>query len=270
MPTHDLVKTLHDLKMPAMAASLLSQFDDPASEERTFEDRLASLLKAECLRRADERAERFLRLAKCPAMADLALWQANGRTGLKRSMIDSLASCAWVDRTHNLLITGPSGIGKTFLACALGREAAKKNRSLAYWRLPALLDALHTAKEAGRLIDMRARLERTRLLILDDWLVDCPSQEDVQELRRVIETREGKASTLVASQYPIDAWHRRLGDPTLADGILDRLTSVAHRIALAGASMRRRAPDPMALDQGVVTLSEQPAEQHRRSARTGQ
>src|ERR1700722_4124837 len=96
MATHDLVKTLHELKMPAMAASLMLQFDDPASEERTFEDRLASLLRAECLRRADERAERFLRLAKCPAMADLALWQANGRTGLKRSMIDSLASCAWV------------------------------------------------------------------------------------------------------------------------------------------------------------------------------
>jgi DNA replication protein DnaC len=170
--------------------------------------------------------------------------------GLKRSQMASLAGGEWLRAAHNLVITGPTGTGKTYLACALGNQACRQGVSVRYFRLPRLLEALAIAHGDGSYARLMGQLAKTQLLILDDWGIQALSGAQRNDLMELIEDRHGLSSTLIASQLPVEQWHDYLGEPTLADAILDRLLQHAHRLPLAGESMRRRSGNPPITQQG--------------------
>jgi DNA replication protein DnaC len=152
----------------------------------------------------------------------------------------SLASCQWVKDRRNILLTGPTGIGKTWLACALGHKACREGYAVLYLRLPRLLQELPIAKGDGRYAKRMASLAKTDLIALDDWGLAVLSDENRRDLLELLEDRHGRRATLVTSQLPVDHWHEALGDPTFADAILDRLVHNAYKITLNGDSMRKR------------------------------
>ena len=163
--------------------------------------------------------------------------------GLDRGLIQALAAGRWLYERNNVLILGPTGIGKSWIACALGNQAARNGFSVRYQRLPRLLDELALAHVDGHAARLLARLARIQLLILDDWAMAKLTAEQRRDLMEVIDDRHQRASTILATQVPIERWHDMIGDPTYADAILDRIIHNAYRITLTGDSMRRRKPD---------------------------
>jgi DNA replication protein DnaC len=161
--------------------------------------------------------------------------------GLDKSLILSLAACSWIGRGLNVLVCGPTGVGKSYLACALGHKACLEGYSVVYLRLPRLFEELRLAKADGRYGKLMLGYARTDLLILDDWGLAPMSDQQRRDLLEMLEDRYGKRSTIVTSQLPVTAWHDAIGDPTLADAILDRLVHNAYKIELKGDSMRKHA-----------------------------
>jgi hypothetical protein len=164
----------------------------------------------------------------------------SGRSGLDRGLFQSLTTCAWIRDSHHVLIAGPTGVGKSWLACALGHKACRDGFSVLYRRAPRLFADLATARGEGRLARLMRSLERTRLLIIDDWGPEPLNAEQRRDLLEIVDDREGKGSLLVTSQVPISRWHEIIGDPTLGDAILDRVIHRSHRIELKGESLRKR------------------------------
>ena len=152
-------------------------------------------------------------------------------------------SCRWVTEHLNILITGPTGVGKTWIACALAQKACRAGHTVQYLRLPRLLQELAIAKGDGRYPKLLATLAKTEVLILDDWGLAKLTAENRRDLLEILEDRHGVRSTLATSQFPIEKWHDVIGDPTLADAILDRLIHNAYRLRLRGESMRKHAPN---------------------------
>jgi len=157
----------------------------------------------------------------------------------------------WIDRHENLLITGPTGLGKSWMACALGHKACRDDRRVMYHRVPRLFQALAIARGDGRHARVLKSIERTELLILDDWGLSILNAIERRDLLEILEDRQGRGSTIVTSQLPVDQWHEAIGDPTLADAILDRLVHNAHRLNLTGESMRRKMSTTKHLDQNA-------------------
>jgi DNA replication protein DnaC len=171
--------------------------------------------------------------------------------------MQALASGQWIRQHRNVLISGPAGIGKSWIACALGNQAAREGVSVLYKRLSRLLDELAVARLHGRQARVLKTLARTRLLILDDWAMVKLTAEQRRDLMEVIDDRHGRASTIVATQIPLDRWHDQIGDATYADAILDRLVHNAYRLEMKGESMRRRAARQSADDAIVDKIDEQ-------------
>jgi DNA replication protein DnaC len=172
--------------------------------------------------------------------------------GLDRTTMQGLASGQWIRQNLNILLVGPSGLGKSWIACALGNRAARDGHSVLYKRLSRLLDELALARLQGRQTRLLASLARTRVLILDDWAMIKLTAEQRRDLMEVIDDRHGRASTIIATQIPVDRWHDQIGDPTYADAILDRVVNNAYRLELRGDSMRRKAAPDTTPNNGNV------------------
>jgi DNA replication protein DnaC len=250
MLTHPTLDKLHALKLTGMTAALSEQLQMPDIEELSFDERLGLLVDRELTARDNRRLTSRLRRARLKHPAALEDIDYRQPRGLDRSLMQALASCRWVKEHLNILITGPTGVGKTWLACALAHKACREGHTALYLRLPRLLQELAIAKGDGRYPRLLGTLAKTEVLILDDWGLVQPSAEQRRDLLEILEDRHGIRSTLATSQLPIDKWHDFIGDPTLADAILDRLVHNAYKITLKGASMRKR--------QATLTETTQP------------
>lgn len=238
--------TLRGFKLFGMAEALEQQLGDPELQSLSFEERMGLLIDRESTSRENRRMTRLLRLAKLREQACFEDIDYRHPRGLQKSQFAPLAACNWVRKAQNICLSGPTGTGKTFLACALGHAACRQGLSVRYWRLPRLFETLRIAHGDGSYARLLTSMAKTDLLILDDWGLQKPATQERNDLLEVLEDRYGKRATLVTSQLPVKNWHAYLGEPTVADAILDRLVHNAHKIQLTGDSMRRKAK---AIDQ---------------------
>ena len=230
---------LHTLRLTGMLQALDEQLEQPAMAELSFEERLAILVDRETLSRENRRLERLLRAAKLRVSACVEDIDYRHPRGLEKPRMASLVALEWIRQSLNLCLTGPTGSGKTWLACAFGNEACRRGFSVRYLRLPRLFEMLRISHGDGSYTKLMNQLLKTDLLILDDWGIQKVSAAQRNDLMEVIEDRHGRRSTLIASQLPTDHWHEYIGEATIADAILDRLLHGAHRINLTGESMRK-------------------------------
>jgi DNA replication protein DnaC len=226
-----------------MLEALEEQIQMPDIGQLDFEDRLGLLIDREATYRDNRRLQTRLRKAKLRHNACVEDVDFRSPRKLGKTLFMQLADCRWLKEHNNVLIIGPTGIGKSYLACALAHKACREGYGALYFRLPRLLHDLGIAKGDGRYDRLLKTIARIDLLILDDWGLDTFTKEQRLDLLEILEDRHGIRSTLVTSQLPADAWHDIINDPTLADSILDRLVHNAYRLILDGPSMRRsRSP----------------------------
>jgi DNA replication protein DnaC len=240
MLSHPTLERLHALQLRGMARAFEEQMQMPECAELSFAERLGLLVDREAADRESRRLTRRLQHARLRLEAAVEDLDFRTPRGLDKRLVLALAGCQWIDQRLNVLITGPTGVGKSYLACALAHKACRDGYTVLYHRLPRLLGELALARGDGRYPQMMARLGKARLLVLDDWGLEPLTDTHRRDLLEILEDRYDRRSTLVTSQLPVEAWHDALGDPTLADAILDRLVHNAHRIELRGESMRKR------------------------------
>jgi DNA replication protein DnaC len=239
MLTQQTLDLLHSLRLTGMAEALEEQRGVPDVASLAFEERFALLLEREKSTRENRRLTRLLQVARFRLTACVEDLNFRAKRGLDRALVMRLASGEWVQQHTTLLITGPTGTGKTFVACALGHAACRHGFTVRYLRLPRLLGELAVARSDGSYGKLMQMLAKMDLLILDDWGLAPLGDRERRDLLEVIEDRTGRRATLVTSQLPVDHWHDLVGDPTFGDAILDRLVHHAHRITLTGGSLRR-------------------------------
>ena len=237
---HPTLDKLQKLKLTGMLSALADQMSVPDIHQLDFMDRLGLLVDREDTERENRRLGSRLRRARLRHNAALEDIDYRARRGLDRALIQSLASCRWVAEHLNVFVTGPTGVGKTWVACALAHKACREGYTARYARFPALLRDLAIARGDGQYPRLLAALARVDVLLIDDWGLEPMNAENRRDLLEVLEDRYGVRSTVVTSQLPVDQWHESVGDPILADAILDRLVHNAYRIGLEGESMRKR------------------------------
>lgn len=231
------------MKMSAMAEAFQKQLESPQFAELSFQERLGMLIDTEWTVREQRKLSRRLKGAKLRYQASLEDIDFKTPRGLDRQVVLSLGTCAWIGEHHNLVITGPTGTGKTYLASAFAERACRSGFSARYVRAPRLLQDLAVAQADGSYGRVLVKLAKTDLLAIDDWLIAPLKDQERRDLLEIIEDRAERSATLIATQLPVKAWHGAIGEPTLADAICDRLIHRAHRIELRGTSLReRRSP----------------------------
>lgn len=230
---------LHELRLTGMAAALEEQRGMADVDQLSCEDRLALLLEREKTERENRRLNRLLQQAKLRLPAAVEDIDFRAPRGLDRSLVLRLAGGDWIRRHQSLLIVGPTGSGKSYLACAFGHSACRQGLSTRYFRLSRLLNELSVARGDGSYPKLLLKLAKTELLVVDDWGLAPLADLERRDFLEILEDRYGQRATLVTSQLPIDHWHDVAGDPTFGDAILDRLVHNAHKLILKGGSMRR-------------------------------
>lgn len=238
-PTHD---TLTQLRLYGMAKAFTEQASQPAIEALTFEERLGLLVDRERTERQNRQTTSRLRRArlKQPAVAEDIDYRHP--RGLDKALFRRLLTGDWVSGHQNILICGPTGVGKTYLACALANAACRQGRTALYQRLPRLFEELTVSRGDGRYAKLMTSLAKVDVLILDDWGLALLDDERRRDLLELLDERYQTRSTIITSQLPVATWHDSLGDPTLADAILDRLVHHAHPLNLVGESLRKLKP----------------------------
>lgn len=240
---HPTIEKLTTLRFTGMALALQEQLEMDHLEDMTFEERLGLLLDREQVVRETRRLTTRLRKAKLRHDACIEDIDFRYPRGLDKSIVIKLSSCQWVRKHQNLIITGPTGVGKSYLGCAFAQKACREGLSAVYLRITKLFEDLALAKVDGRYLKLLSSYAKTDLLVLDDYGLARLNQEQRHDFLEILEDRHELKSTLVTSQLPIEKWHEQIGDPTLADAILDRLVHTAHTLKLKGESMRKKKAD---------------------------
>jgi DNA replication protein DnaC len=246
MLTQQTLEKMNAMKLSGMSEAFQQQLASTECARLSFDERLGLLVDSEWTAREQRKLKRRLRSAKMRYAASVEDIDFKHPRGLDRQQVLSLGNCGWIQSRHNLLITGPTGIGKSYLACAFVERACRRGYSAAYLRLPRLLQQLAVGRGDGSYDRLLGRLARLDLLAIDDWLLAPLRDGERRDIIEVIEDRSERASTLIASQLPAKEWHAVIGDPNLADSICDRLLHNAHRLELKGPSIRRTKAAPKA------------------------
>ncbi len=240
MLLHPTLEKLTTMRFSGMAAALEEQMKMDGLQDIGFEERLGLLLDHEQAVRDTRRLKTRLSKAKLRQNASIEDIDFRHPRGLDKSLVLRLADCQWIKSHNNLIITGPTGVGKSFLACAFAQKACREGFNTLYLRLTKLFENLSLAKGDGRYLKLLSSFAKADLLVLDDYGLAPLTQEQRHDFLEILEDRHELKSTLVTSQLPIEHWHEQIGDPTLADAILDRLVHSAHKIKLKGESMRKK------------------------------
>ena len=225
-----------------MADAFEQQLEQPGTHsDLSFDERLCLLIDRESTHRGNNKVDRLLKAARLKLQAYPEDIDYEHPRGLHKSKLASLLSCQWIEQHQNVLITGPTGCGKTYLACVLATQACRQGYSVRYFRTSRLLDMLSVAHGDGRFSRLVNQLAKTDVVLLDDWGLEKLALGHRNDILELMEDRHGSRSTLITSQLPVKQWHGAIGDATLADAILDRLLRNSHRLLLKGESMRRKA-----------------------------
>jgi len=242
---HPTLDQLRELRLAGMAAAFTEMRDNPQADQLGHPEWLALLLDRETAERQSRRLQYRLRNAKLRhSQASIEDVDYRAPRRLDRSLFQQLATGNWIAEKHNLIIVGPCGIGKSWLACALGQMACRQDRSVLYKRVPRLFTELEMGRGDGRYPRLFRALTRAELLILDDWGPQRLNADQRRDMLEIIEDRHGTPATLITSQLPVSSWHEVIGEPTFADAILDRIVHNAYRLELNGESLRKRRDTP--------------------------
>lgn len=238
--TIDVLEKLH---LHEMTKGLREQEGNASYQELGFSERLGLLADRELVAQENRILTSRLRKAKLRQNAEFEDIDLKTGRGVNRTQVMELGACSWVRNHENLLITGPTGVGKTYLACALSHKACREGFSVSYYRLSKLLYELNINRGEGRYLKTLKAMARIEILVFDDWGLEILGKDQRNDLLEILEDRNGRKSTLITSQLPIQDWHSFIGDQTIADAILDRLIHNAHIIQLKGDSMRKKRPE---------------------------
>ena len=239
MLNQQTIEKLHALKLIGMAEAFKDQLSQPDIGRLSCEERFGLIVDRQWTWKEDCRMQRYLKQAKLKLNACVEDIDYKTPRGIDQSVMMRLISCDWIRHHQNIIITGPTGAGKTFLACALANKACREGYRTFYIRSPKLYYELAVSRGDGSYGKLINKLARTQILVIDDLGLAPMTDSERRDLLEVIEDRHGSASTIVTSQLPIENWHEHIGDPTIADAILDRLIHNAHKIKMKGGSMRR-------------------------------
>jgi DNA replication protein DnaC len=238
--THPTIDQMHQLGLAGMARAFAELEANPQSADLSHAEWLALLLDREATERYERRLRARLRYARLRHQASVEDVDYRAARSLDRTLFQALIAGRWIDEAQNLVIEGPAGVGKSWLACALGQKACRDNRSVLYQRVPRMFGDLALARGDGRYPRLMRALGGVKLLILDDWGLEPLGPEQRHDMLEIVEDRYGRGATLITSQIPVDRWHDLIGEPTLADAILDRIIHNAHRLQLKGDSLRKQ------------------------------
>jgi DNA replication protein DnaC len=230
---------LRAMRLSGMAEAFATQMEDTSAAQLSFEERFSLMVDHEWLARQNRALQRRLKEARLGQQACLEDIDYKHQRGLDRALVRSLSSSQWITSHHNLLITGPTGVGKSFLGCAFAHKAVRDGFTVLYLRASRLFQNLSLARGDGSLQGLFRKIARTDVLVVDDWAMHPMSETERRDFLEICEERYESRSTVLTSQFPVAQWHKQIGDPTIADSILDRLVHNAYRIELMGESLRK-------------------------------
>lgn len=233
------MEKLHQMRLAGMAAAIREQLDTPSTSDLSFGERVAMMVDREWTLRENKRLASRLKAAKLKLHASVENIDYRHPRRLEKSLVLTLSNCEWIKSHQNLIVTGPTGIGKSYIAEAFANKACREGYTALYYRSTRLFRELAVSRGDGSYAKLLNRLARTDLLVIDDWGLAPLTDAERRDFLEVMEDRHGIKSTLMTSQYPVSSWHDLIGEPTMADAILDRIIHNAHKITLKGESMRK-------------------------------